>query len=61
MVDIKCKYRLLIPEDAGAFDMDTLKVWAKKYPHMRPCKNREWWWVNRAFCEKCPDAITPEQ
>ena len=65
MAEIRCKYRLPNPETAGAADMETLKAWAKRSPHMRPCPLRKgskgtWDWTYRKYCEKCPNAVNPD-
>lgn len=53
MTDVRCKFRLPPGNLAGAVDVPTLKAWADKYPHLRPCKLERWGWVNKARCKEC--------
>lgn len=60
-INFRCRHRLPGPEVAGALDWDTLRAWAAMYPHLRPCKRREWSWIERKTCGKCPDAVREEK
>lgn len=54
---LRCRHRLPGPEAAGALTWEVLKEWAARSPHLRPCKRKDWWWIERKECEKCPDAV----
>lgn len=56
MTQLACRYRLPCPDVAGTPDKELLKQWAAKYPHLRPCKLRNWAWIYRTECEKCRHA-----
>lgn len=60
-MELKCRIKLTRPEQAGAASPAVLREWAAAFPHLRPCPKRDWWWINRTACEKCPHAERVEE
>lgn len=54
----KCRVRLPDLKTAGYTTKERLLEAIEKYPHLRPCPKRDWWWINWKACEKC-DWYTP--
>jgi len=49
----KCRVRLPNPEAAGYTTKEALLEAVEKYPHLRPCPKKNWWWLEWKYCEKC--------
>ena len=65
MPNPRCRHRLPSPQVAGAVDVATLKAWAAKSPHLRPCilhkgERGTWNWIDRKECEGCGESIWEE-
>lgn len=49
----KCRVKLPNPKAAGYTTKEALLEAVKKYPHLRPCPKRDWWWIEWKTCERC--------
>jgi len=52
----KCRVRLPNPEAAGYTTYTTKEALleaVEKYPHLRPCPKKDWWWLEWKYCERC--------
>lgn len=50
---IRCTIRAPSPQACGYKDWETVREAAEKYPHLRPCPKKNWWWIYRKNCLEC--------
>ena len=53
VTDVQCVIRAPSPQACGYKDWQTVREMAEKYPHLRPCPKKNWWWIERKICLEC--------